>query len=119
MTMAVKEWQGNIIFLHQVKHGSADRSYGIQAAKLAGLPQAVISRAETVLHKLEQKRDSAPAQDLLSDLPLFSATHRASMPAEPDHLREAIKTLNPDSLSPREALDQLYELKRLFGDQAS
>jgi DNA mismatch repair protein MutS len=116
MTMAVKEWQGNIVFLHQVKQGSADRSYGIQAAKLAGLPQAVISRAETVLHKLEQSRDTTPAKDLLSDLPLFSATHTAPKPVEVDHLRIAIKDMNPDSLSPREALEQLYDLKRIIGE---
>jgi DNA mismatch repair protein MutS len=112
MTMAVKEWQGNIVFLHQVQKGSADRSYGIQAAKLAGLPQAVIARAETVLHKLEQGRDTRPAQDLLSDLPLFSAA--SPKPKQVDRLREAVTTLNPDSLSPREALEQLYELKRLL-----
>jgi DNA mismatch repair protein MutS len=118
MTMAVKEWQGNIVFLHQVQKGSADRSYGIQAAKLAGLPQAVIARAETVLHKLEQGRDTRPPQDLLSDLPLFSATLQVPpKPVEVDHLRQAMMELNPDSLSPREALDQLYILKRLLEEQ--
>mgnify|MGYP000856856069 CR=1 FL=1 len=118
MTMAVKEWQGNIVFLHQVRHGSADRSYGIQAAKLAGLPSAVIARAETVLRKLEQGRDQRPAQDLLSDLPLFSAPLPSPpRPVEPDHLRETLNAVNPDMLSPREALEMLYDLKRKLQEQ--
>jgi DNA mismatch repair protein MutS len=111
MTMAVKEWQGEIKFMHHVEEGAADRSYGIQAAKLAGLPQLVIARAQEVLAQLEEHRDQGSKPDLFADLPLFSVTPKAA-PA-PDHLRARMAALQPDNLSPREAHDMLYELKRL------
>src|SRR6185437_11887873 len=75
-TMRVKEWQGEVVFLHEVVPGAADRSYGIQVAKLAGLPAAVIERAKLVLAQLEAQDRAAPAQRLIDDLPLFAATAR-------------------------------------------
>jgi DNA mismatch repair protein MutS len=111
MTMAVKEWQGEIKFMHHVEEGAADRSYGIQAAKLAGLPQVVIARAQEVLAQLEEHRDQGSKPDLLADLPLFNATPKPA--PKTDALRQAITALQPDNLSPREAHDLLYELKRL------
>jgi DNA mismatch repair protein MutS len=111
MTMAVKEWKGDIVFLHQVQEGAADRSYGIQAARLAGLPQQVITRAQDVLKQLEKHRDQGTKPDLLADLPLFNAAPQNSPKA--DGLREKLKGLDPDTISPRDAHDMLYELKRL------
>ena len=114
MTMMVKEWKGDIIFLHQVEEGAADRSYGIQAARLAGLPPAVISRAQDVLAQLEKHRDQGTKPDLLADLPLFNLAPQApQLNAKEDALRLELKALNPDNLSPRDALAILYELKRL------
>jgi DNA mismatch repair protein MutS len=112
MTMAVKEWKGDIIFLHQVVEGAADRSYGIQAARLAGLPASVIARAQAVLTKLEKHRDQGTKPDLLADLPLFNVAVVNEVPKQ-DHLRQRLETLQPDDLSPRDALEMLYELKRL------
>jgi DNA mismatch repair protein MutS len=118
MTMMVKEWKGDIVFLHQVEEGAADRSYGIQAARLAGLPQAVIARAQEVLAKLEEHRDQGSKPDLLADLPLFNVSVKAAAQPKHDDLRERLSTLHPDNMSPREAHDMLYELKRLAsGDQ--
>jgi DNA mismatch repair protein MutS len=114
MTMAVKEWKNDIIFLHQVEEGAADRSYGIQAARLAGLPHSVIERAQAVLAQLEKHRDEGTRPDLLADLPLFNAIPReAAPPPKADGLRARLKNLEPDNVSPREAHDLLYELKRL------
>ncbi len=113
MAMAVKEWNGDIIFLHQVKQGSADRSYGIQAAKLAGLPASVIARAQDVLTRLEEARDGAKPQDLLADLPLFKAQAPTPLPTWKDELRSHLETVSPDMLTPLQALEALYELKRL------
>jgi DNA mismatch repair protein MutS len=111
-TVRVKEWQGDVVFLHEVVAGAADRSYGIQVAKLAGLPASVIERAKTVLTKLEKEDRSAPKG--FEDLPLFAAPARPSpdapQPAE-DALIAALAALNPDDLSPREAMDALYRLK--------
>ena len=119
MTMAVKEWKGEIIFLHDVVKGAADRSYGIQAAKLAGLPAPVIARAFEVLKHLEQQRDERPDQHFSEDLPLFSVRNmQASAPvAKADPLRERIKQLDPDNVSARDALSLLYELKALSGKE--
>jgi DNA mismatch repair protein MutS len=109
-TMQVKEWKGDIVFMHQVVAGTATRSYGIQVAKLAGLPPDVIARASEILKGLE--RNGGPkAVSLLTDLPLFS--DRKTPERKPDLLRERIDQLMPDVLSPRAALDLLYELKAL------
>lgn len=112
VTMKVKEWKGDVVFLHEVVAGAADRSYGIQVAKLAGLPSSVIERAKVVLAKLEQEDRAAPKG--FEDLPLFAANYQPpAAPAEPAHERviAAIAALNPDELSPREAMEVLYNLK--------
>ncbi len=114
-TVRVKEWQGDVVFLHEVLPGSADRSYGIQVAKLAGLPAPVIARAKSVLAKLEAQDRGQTARALADDLPLFAVPSRAAAepapPSEAEQLIEAIKALHPDEMSPREALDALYALR--------
>src|SRR3954464_5731815 len=114
-TVRVKEWQGDVVFLPEVLPGSADRSYGIQVAKLAGLPPAVIARAKSVLAKLEAQDRGQTARALANDLPLFAVPSRAAAepvpPTEAELLLEAVKALHPDEMSPREALDALYALK--------
>ena len=107
-----REWKGDLVLLHEVADGAADRSYGIAVAKLAGLPPAVVARARSVLAKLEAGRDATGGIAAgLDDLPLFAAA--AEPEAAPDPLTAALAEINPDSLTPREALDALYELKRL------
>jgi DNA mismatch repair protein MutS len=114
-TVRVKEWQGDVVFLHEVLPGSADRSYGIQVARLAGLPPTVIARAKSVLAKLEAQDRGQTARALADDLPLFAVPSRAAaepaMPSEAEKLFEAVKALQPDEMSPREALEALYALK--------
>ncbi|MFN5106760.1 MAG: DNA mismatch repair protein MutS [Bradyrhizobium sp.] len=114
-TVRVKEWQGDVVFLHEVLPGSADRSYGIQVAKLAGLPPAVITRAKSVLAKLEAQDRGQTARARADDLPLFAVPSRAAAedkpPSDADLLVEAVKALHPDEMSPREALDALYALR--------
>jgi DNA mismatch repair protein MutS len=114
-TVRVKEWQGDVVFLHEVLPGSADRSYGIQVARLAGLPAPVIARANSVLAKLEAQDRGQTARALADDLPLFAVPSRAAVePAtrsEAEKLLEAVKALHPDEMSPREALEALYALK--------
>ena len=118
VTMDVKEWQDEIVFLHKVKAGAADRSYGIQVAKLAGLPGPVVKRAREVLAKLEKadRRGGASAGSL-SDLPLFAHEPPAAemQPSGPTETEIALDGLNPDELSPRAALEALYHLKALRG----
>ncbi|WP_370046946.1 MULTISPECIES: DNA mismatch repair protein MutS [Salipiger] len=115
-TVAVKEWDGEVIFLHEVREGAADRSYGVQVAQLAGLPRAVTDRARTILDALEQgERERAAPKALIDDLPLFSAAAEAApqpvRPTGPSPLEEKLGALSPDDLSPREALQALYDLK--------
>jgi DNA mismatch repair protein MutS len=114
-TVRVKEWQGEVVFLHEVLPGSADRSYGIQVARLAGLPPPVIARAKAVLAKLEAQDRGQTARALADDLPLFAVPSRAAAepaaPSEADKLVEAVRALHPDEMSPREALEALYALK--------
>ena len=116
-TVRVKEWQGDVVFLHEVMPGAADRSYGIQVAKLAGLPAGVIARAKSVLAKLEAQDRGASAKALADDLPLFATPARAAAePAEDtpaERLLRAFADVNPDELSPREALEALYRLEAL------
>jgi DNA mismatch repair protein MutS len=113
--MRVKEWQGDVVFLHEVAPGAADRSYGIHVAKLAGLPAAVIARAEQVLATLEKGEQSGALTRLAEDLPLFAAAKPTSPPelAEPSPLEALLAALKPDELSPREALELLYRIKAL------
>jgi DNA mismatch repair protein MutS len=114
-TMRVKEWQGDVIFLHEVVPGAADRSYGIQVAKLAGLPPSVIERAKLVLAQIEAEDRTSPARRLIDDLPLFAAARPVA--AEPQRdaalgaVLEALAALHPDEMSPRDALEALYALK--------
>ena len=109
-TMAVREWEGDVVFLHEVKGGAADRSYGIQVARLAGMPDRVLKRARHVLTTLE-RRSSGGAGAVLDDLPLFA--HQPS-PPEPrtDEVQTLLDSLRPDEMSPRQALDALYDLKK-------
>jgi DNA mismatch repair protein MutS len=111
-----REWKGDLVLLHEVAGGAADRSYGIAVAKLAGLPPAVVARARSVLAKLEAGRDATGGIAAgLDDLPLFAA---AAMPeAGPNPVTVALDSIDPDRLTPREALDKLYELKRLAADR--
>jgi DNA mismatch repair protein MutS len=116
-TMRVKEWHGEVVFLHEVVPGAADRSYGIQVARLAGLPPGVIERAKLVLAQLEAEDRISPARKLIDDLPLFAATRSAAPAATPPAdagllaLVEALAALHPDEMSPRDALEALYALK--------
>ncbi|WP_132958072.1 DNA mismatch repair protein MutS [Rhizobium sp. BK251] len=114
-TMRVKEWDGDVIFLHEVGPGAADRSYGIQVARLAGLPAAVVARARDVLARLEDADRKNPASQLIDDLPLFQVAVRREEAAGkrgPSKVEETLKGFNPDEMTPREALDALYELKK-------
>jgi DNA mismatch repair protein MutS len=114
VTVAVKEWKDSIVFLHEVVPGAADRSYGIQVAKLAGLPPALIARARQVLARLEKQHGKPRVA--LEDLPLFALLAEPDPePGEqaPDAFREALDAIDPDSLSPREALEAVYRLKAL------
>ena len=112
-SMQVKEWKGDIIFMHAVAKGSADRSYGIHVAKLAGLPDTVIARAEAVLVLLQSGEQSGALSRLADDLPLFSASAAPTAKPQKSALEEALDNLNPDALSPKEALEFLYKIKAL------
>jgi len=105
-SLRAKEWDGDLVFLHDVKPGAADRSYGVQVAKLAGLPIAAVDRARAVLERLES--DSVNAASAPVGLPLFTAAVAA--PEKPSALDLALARLDVDSLTPRQALDLLYEL---------
>jgi DNA mismatch repair protein MutS len=113
-TARVKEWRGDVVFLHEVVPGVADRSYGIQVAQLAGLPPAVIERAKLVLAKLEADDRTSPVRGF-DDLPLFAAAPKpAASPADDPALAalaSELEALHPDELTPREALEALYALK--------
>ena len=113
-TVTVREYQGDVVFLHEVKKGAADRSYGVQVAKLAGLPQSVLERAKVVLEALErgEREGHSKQKALIDDLPLFSAVAMsAPAPSAQSELEEVLTGVQPDSLSPKEALDLIYELK--------
>jgi len=113
VTVRVKEWQGGIVFLHEVVPGAADRSYGIQVARLAGLPADVIARAQDVLHALERGDSGRRAKTTIDELPLFAAVAPAQAMSPASKVEERLKSTNVDELSPREALQLLYELKGL------
>ncbi|WP_246734485.1 DNA mismatch repair protein MutS [Chelativorans sp. ZYF759] len=117
VTMRVKEWEGDVIFLHEVARGAADRSYGVQVARLAGLPEAVVERAREVLHMLEEGEASGKSARIVDDLPLFSAAARRETPppARRDAVAEALAAILPDEMTPRDALEALYRLKALAG----
>ncbi|MBG6209070.1 DNA mismatch repair protein MutS [Labrenzia sp. EL_126] len=117
-TVSVKEWNGDVIFLHEIVPGAADRSYGIQVAKLAGLPAMVVERSKQVLGQLEEQDRRSPAESLIDELPLFAnittkPSGGAADPGKPDPVSEALTELAPDDMTPREALEALYQLKTL------
>jgi len=105
--LRAKEWKGDLVFLHEVAPGAADRSYGIQVAKLAGLPKSAVDRARAVLARLEAGKGGKGAE-LIEALPLFAET-AAGSPVE-----AALAAVSPDALTPREALDLVYRLKALM-----
>ncbi|ANG95096.1 DNA mismatch repair protein MutS [Brucella pseudogrignonensis] len=120
VTMRVKEWDNDVVFLHEVAKGAADRSYGVQVARLAGLPEAVVNRARDVLHQLEAGETSGKADKLIDDLPLFSVVLQQEKPkpqaaAKDSELVKAVVAISPDELTPREALEVVYKLKELAG----
>jgi DNA mismatch repair protein MutS len=116
-TVTVKEWEGEVIFLHEVRKGAADRSYGVQVARLAGLPQAVVERAKVVLEALEkgEREGGTRKHTLIDDLPLFSAAPVAppNRAKGPSKLEERLGALHPDEMTPLQALAAIYELKGL------
>ena len=118
VTLKVKEWDGDVVFLHEVIPGSADRSYGIQVASLAGLPVSVVERARDVMKQLEETDRGSPMATLVDELPLFAVKQTpATKKAAPDQpLNDQLADINPDELTPREALDALYKLKLLAAD---
>lgn len=113
-TMEVKEWKGDVIFMHSVAPGCADRSYGIHVARLAGLPDDVLTRSVQVLEMLEKDGRSGKITNIANELPLFQAQSKPIAQASP--LLEKLKNIDPDSMSPKDALNALYELKTLSKD---
>jgi DNA mismatch repair protein MutS len=111
LSLKAKEWNGDLIFLHEAGPGPADRSYGVQVAKLAGVPPGVVARAREVLDRLEREA-GAPAH--LDDLPLFAAVAPQPQKTGPSPVEEALRGLDPDGMSPREAMEALYRLKGLL-----
>ena len=109
VSLKAKEWKGELVFLHTVGKGAADRSYGIEVARRAGLPERAIARARTILDRLESQDAPAAA---LADLPLFSTAAPVAPPAQPSEVEQRLRAIDPDALTPREALDVLYELRR-------
>lgn len=115
-TVTVREWEGDVIFLHEVREGAADRSYGVQVARLAGLPTPVVERAREILDKLEQsdREGDGKAKALIDDLPLFNIAPPAPpASAKPSEVETRISAVHPDELTPKEALALIYELSKL------
>jgi len=118
LTATVREWENEVIFLHEIRPGAADRSYGVQVARLAGLPDSVITRAREILSSLEAGARGARPDALLDELPLFAARPEpAPTPASP--LLERLSAIDPDSLTPRAALDLIYKLAALAAQPPS
>ncbi len=120
VTVSVREWKGEVVFLHAIVPGAADRSYGIQVARLAGLPAAVITRASAVLAQLENKERDHSSTPLIDDLPLFSITSQPqsqpqSQLADTHPVLKMLEKTNPDDLTPRDALEILYAMKKQYG----
>jgi DNA mismatch repair protein MutS len=112
----VTEWEGDVIFLHEVRKGAADRSYGVQVARLAGLPATVIDRARAVLEALEsgERQGGTRPAALIDDLPLFRAVAAPPPPVRRETgVEAALKEIHPDDLTPKEALAALYALKEI------
>ncbi len=119
-TVAVKEHDGDVVFLHEVRRGAADRSYGVQVAKLAGLPESVIARARVILEALErgEREGGGTRAAVVDDLPLFAALPVSgnSDETKPSALKTRLQEVFPDMLTPKEALDLIYELKTLMDE---
>lgn len=119
VTMKVREWEGEVVFLHEVGPGAADRSYGIQVARLAGLPDPVITRAKQVLDVLEQRSagtaSSSQKASVLDDLPLFAHQPAPAVKSK-DPIHEALDAVRPDEMTPKQAIETLYELKKIRDD---
>lgn len=109
LSMRAREWNGDLVFLHEAAPGAADRSYGVQVAKLAGVPAAVVARARAVLDRLEGEKTAAISLD---DLPLFAMAEPPGPPPS-SAVQDALAAIEPDELSPREALEALYRLKAI------
>jgi DNA mismatch repair protein MutS len=116
-TVSVKEWDDDIVFLHEVKKGTADRSYGVQVARLAGLPEVVVDRATVVLEALEKGECDGSQKAVIDDLPLFSATPApiAKTP-EASQVEDALRDVLPDELTPKDALALVYKLRDMIRD---
>ncbi len=119
-TMRIKEWHGDVVFLHEVVPGAADRSYGLHVARLAGLPKAVVGRAQEILDMIESGR-AGPGAAGLAELPLFASLMRTAPPPrapapdpKPSAVDDALRGIDPDDLTPRQALDLLFDLRRLI-----
>ncbi len=114
--MKVREWEGEVVFLHEVGLGAADRSYGIQVARLAGLPEPVLARARQVLSILEQRSagsgSSGSVAAVLDDLPLF-AHQPPPVTKTADAVHEALDAVRPDEMTPKQAIELIYELKKI------
>jgi DNA mismatch repair protein MutS len=118
-TVAVKEWEGDVIFLHEVTRGTADRSYGVQVARLAGLPQIVVERAKVVLDALEkgEREGGSSRKAVIDDLPLFSVTPTtAPVKQVRSQVEDRLKTILTDDLTPKDALSLIYELRTMLSD---
>jgi DNA mismatch repair protein MutS len=112
LSLTAHEHNGELIFLHEARQGSADRSYGVQVARLAGMPPVVVSRARDILTRLEEDNQTKLRLD---DLPLFSTSHAAEpVSRAPSKVETTLKTVNPDDLSPKEALELIYNLHKLL-----
>ncbi|MFC7702668.1 DNA mismatch repair protein MutS [Plastorhodobacter daqingensis] len=118
-TVSVREWEGDVIFLHEVRKGAADRSYGVQVARLAGLPASVVNRARVVLEALEQgeREGGRRPKALIDDLPLFaaSAAHVEQRAPKTSAVEDRLAAVMPDELTPKQALALVYELRDLLG----
>ena len=110
LSMKAREWNGDLVFLHEAAPGAADRSYGVQVARLAGVPASVVGRAREVLERLESEK---AASARLDDLPLFAAVAEPPPAPVSSVLDDAMAGIDPDELTPREALEALYRLKGL------
>ena len=116
-TVSVREWDGDVIFLHEVKKGTADRSYGVQVARLAGLPTSVVARARVVLEALEKgEREGGSARKaIIDDLPLFAATPAPPpAPVKQSAVEDRLRDVLPDDLTPKDALALVYELRNML-----
>ena len=113
----VREWQGSIVFLHKVIAGAADRSYGVHVARLAGLPDNVLHRAEQILTQLETGQyGAADAADLIESLPLFDHAEAPKKSVLPAAIEAEFAAIRPDDLTPRDAIELLYRLKAAYDD---